>query len=499
MNSKLVSASIAAALVLTALPCISADLSTVSGIAHLTAYADSASATISAKDRNNNDIRLSLNSDGSAEIIGGDLSGSTLSVPDYVSFDGEDYQITKIAAGAFKNADLDAIDLTASNSLTYIGESAFEGSSVTEITLGYAQTTVCSSAFRNCRELHTADLSRTNISWVHTSTFEGCSSLSELMLPSNIQSIDPYAFSGTALESIRIPQSVTDIEYRAFFGCHKLAKLEFEGSSANHYELKLRTEAFADCPELMSVVFNRANFDADIDVFTSSDQTYTINPNVVMTGNGYNGTSAAGINSYSDSICRKLLSNWNITYDAQASEEEKMQVIHDLAARINEYFTPSATIAEDGNIATVLSLKKIACGGYARTFCHCAVLMGMADNEVLFGGDCHCHAWNYVKNDGKWYIVDCGMNCDPESDIPVHTVTCAQYEAFLKSSPLFVKTLADTREYRPDDTFEYHDACNWYVITNTGTGASDEANYSDHAACYPLADYLSMLDLGEIA
>ena len=499
MNSKIVSASIAALLSFAVIPFSAANICTQPANTILSAYAASDSAAIRIMDRNNNEILVSLTNDGFAEVTGGDLAGSTLSVPDQVTYEGEDYKITRICAGAFKDAELDAIDLSASSSLKYIGESAFEGSTVREIVFGNSQTTVCSYAFRNCRELQSADLSRANITWIHTGTFEGCTSLESLMLPCNIRSIDPYAFSGTGIESIRIPQSAADIQYRAFFGCKKLTRLEFEGSSADHYALTLRSEAFADCPALSAVVFDRANFDADTDVFTSKDRSFTINPNVVMTGNGYNGTSAAGINSYSGSVCMKLLEQWNISYDAEASEEEKMQVICELADRINEYFEPSLTIAEDGNVATVLSLRKIACGGFARTFCRCAVLMGMDEQEVLFGGDCHCHAWNYVRNDGKWYVVDCGFNCAPEGSEPTHVVTLAQYEYFLKHKPAFQQTLADTRERHPEDTREYHDACNWYVAAYSGSGASDEARYSDHSMGYLFEEYLSIFNLGTIA
>lgn len=497
MNSKKIIAGVLTALSLWAVSGASLSISGSDDTIQPAASAASAVCTMWVKDLNDNYLMCSLTSDGTAEVLSGEVTGKTLSVPGTVSYQDTDYRITRIRSNAFRDSDVKKVDLSASYNLSYIGESAFEGSDAEEVVIGYAQDNFGKNVFRNCKSLVSADLSRSGASLISDGMFEGCESLSSVQLPNNLTGFGQYSFSGTGLEKIRISQSVTDIEYRAFFGS-RLVSAEFEGSSGNHHELRLCSESFANCPELRYVVFDRANFDADTDVFTSEDRTYTINPKAVMTGNGYSGTAAAGINSYVDSVCSKLLSKWDINYDTDASEEEKMQAINELAMHLDEYMD-RFKIDENGNAATVLSLRSSACGGFARTFYHCAIIMGMTDKEVLVGGDCHCHAWNYVKNDGKWYIADCGWDCIPDTDTREHVVTLEQYEYFLKNTYAFQRVLEGTRMNDPSDTTEYHDACNWYVCSCNISGASDELKYNDSAMTYLLTDYLSIFDLGTIA
>lgn len=498
MNSKKVIASIMAALSLATFPGVASSVSVLPAVTTtLTASAASPVCTMWVKDLNGHYLQCSLTTDGLAEVLSGEVYGGTLSIPPTVDYRGKTYNIVKIRSTAFRNSGVKKVDLTASN-ITYIGESAFEGSAVEEVILGYTQGTVCNNAFRNCTSLVNADLSRSRAAWVNKGTFQGCSNLTTLKLPNKLSGIDSCAFMNSGVTSVVIPQSTSDIQYRAFFGCSRLSRVEFEGSSGNQFELRLRSESFTNCPKLISVVFNRAKFNADIDVFTTEDRKYTINRNVVMTGYGINGDMPSGINSYVNSVCQKLLRKWNITYNRNASEAAKMQVIKNLAQHIDDYMDRES-INEHGNAATVLSLRSSACGGFARTFYSCAKLMGMTEKEVLIGGDGHCHAWNYIKNNGAWYVVDCGWNCISNSKPSAHVVTFAQYETFLKDTPAFQKALAETRESYPNNKTEYHTANEWIVCNYTTSGASDESQYNNVDIRDKVKTYLSRNGLGPIA
>lgn len=495
MNSKKAVASIMAALSLVTVPFAALNTSTPV-VTPVTASAASNEPTMWIKDKHGNRLKIAISEYGYAKVVGGRLYGQILSVPDSVDYLGKQYKITHIADYAFQNdSNLIEVDLRSSSSLSYIGYNAFEGSGVETVYLGNAQELVQNDAFRNCTSLRKVDLSSSNLRWIYNGVFSGCTSLTNLQLPNILTGIGSCAFQNTGISSIVIPQSVTAIQYRAFFGCNNLSRVEFEGSPSNHYELRLYSESFTNCPSLTSVVFNRSKFNADIDVFTTEDGVYSVNPNVSMTGYGINGSSNAGINSYVDSVCQKLLRKWKISYNRNAPERDKMQTIKDLTQHINEYLR-SQTYEEDGNAATVLSLKRSACGGFARTFYRCALLMGMNENEVLIGGDGHCHAWNYIKNHGEWFVVDCGWNCFYGSSTPEHVVTFDQYETFLKNTRTFQQSLADSMVYNPTD---FHTIAEWIVCNYTTSGASDESQYNNVDIRDKVLTYLSRNNLGPIA
>ena len=506
MNSKKAVASIMAALSLVTVPFAALNTSTPV-VTPVTASAASNEPTMWIKDKNNNRLKIAISEYGFAKVVGGRLYGQILSVPDSVDYLGKQYKITHIADYAFQNdSNLIEVDLRSSSSLSYIGYNAFEGSGVETVYLGNAQELVQNDAFQNCTSLRKVDLSSSNLKWIYNGVFSGCTSLTDLKLPNNLIGIGACAFQNTNIPNIVIPQSVTAIQYRAFFGCNNLSRVEFEGSTSNQYELRLYSESFTNCPSLTSVVFNRSKFNADIDVFTTQNRVYdaskgryvpeyTINPNVSMTGYGINGSSNAGINSYVDSVCKKLLRKWNISYNRNAPERDKMQTIKDLAQHIDEYMERNP-INEDGNAATVLSLLNSACGGFARTFYRCALLMGMNENEVLIGGDGHCHAWNYIKNHGEWFVVDCGWDCFIGNNATEHVVTFDQYETFLKNTRTFQQSLADSMVYNPTD---FHTIAEWIVCNYTTSGASDESQYNNVDIRDKVLTYLSRNNLGPIA
>ena len=58
--------------------------------------------------------------------------------------------------------------------------------------------------------------------------FDGCSSLQSIHIPDSVTKIGHNAFSGcSSLQSINIPDSVTEIDYEAFRGCSSLNSIVF--------------------------------------------------------------------------------------------------------------------------------------------------------------------------------------------------------------------------------------------------------------------------------
>ena len=90
------------------------------------------------------------------------------------------------------------------NTVTSIGESAFENNQLTEVTIPSSVTSIGESAFSR-------------------------NQLTEVVIPSSVSSIGNYAFYGNKLTKLTIPSSVISIGDSAFYG-NKLTKLTIPGS-----------------------------------------------------------------------------------------------------------------------------------------------------------------------------------------------------------------------------------------------------------------------------
>lgn len=75
---------------------------------------------------------------------------------------------------------------------------------------------------------------------------EGASQTVTLTLPSTMETIGFGAFCMLGVESVQIPENVTEIKYSAFYGCANLAKVEFKGNKL----LKIGDYSFAYCTSL---------------------------------------------------------------------------------------------------------------------------------------------------------------------------------------------------------------------------------------------------------
>ena len=111
------------------------------------------------------------------------------------------------------------IDVTIPNTVSYIGECAFEQCyNLTNVCLGNGVTTIDKGAFRCCTSLSNMDIpgSVTNI---NEAAFEGCSKLTSVTIQFGVQQIGSGAFCSTALASVDVPNSVQIIGYGAFQSC----------------------------------------------------------------------------------------------------------------------------------------------------------------------------------------------------------------------------------------------------------------------------------------
>lgn len=97
----------------------------------------------------------------------------TVSIPEYVSYNGVKYHVTSVAEKCFKNnKKLTSVKIP--DSVTKIGNSAFEGcSSLKTVTVGKGLKAIGKNVFKNCKSLKKITLKSTKLKTVGKTTLKG--------------------------------------------------------------------------------------------------------------------------------------------------------------------------------------------------------------------------------------------------------------------------------------------------------------------------------------
>lgn len=165
--------------------------------------------------------------------------------------------LTQIEEGAF-NACSNLSSVTFSDSLQFIGDSAFKGTALSEVTLTPGLLTIGSSAFRNCNNLRTVNINCTNLSAANSvSIFAGCN-ISEINFNQNNTVVPDGLFYQAAFAlnvEVVIPYFIQEIGDNAFRDSG-VNKVIFENSEENPSTLSsISSGAFASCISLSNVQF----------------------------------------------------------------------------------------------------------------------------------------------------------------------------------------------------------------------------------------------------
>ena len=194
-------------------------------------------------------------------ICAGSLFAVQTEVVDGVewSFTVSNGQVT-IERGAYPNP-VPAIPVTTSGDLTIpstlggypvtsIGDSAFEGcSSLTSVVIPEGVTSIGGRAFWGCSSL-TSVIIPEDVTWIKSGAFQYCSLLTSVVIPEGVTVIGGYSFEGcSSLTSVVIPEGVTMIDDYTFNGCSSLTSVVIpEGVTV------IDNYAFQNCSSLTSVV-----------------------------------------------------------------------------------------------------------------------------------------------------------------------------------------------------------------------------------------------------
>ena len=158
--------------------------------------------------------------------------------------------VTKIGERAFSGC-IGLKEIILPQSLTEIGEYAFNKTALASITLPQSIDKVGNGWFSDCKYLETVNFDG-KIKEIGNSAFIGCISLKNIEIPSSVVNIGDSAFSGcTSLKNIEIPSSVVSIGNSAFNSCTSLKNIEIPSSVVS-----IGNSAFRGCSALSEVLFN---------------------------------------------------------------------------------------------------------------------------------------------------------------------------------------------------------------------------------------------------
>lgn len=164
--------------------------------------------------------------------------------------------VESIGFGAFSYSNISEISLP--DNLKSIGAAAFRDSDIKEIIIPESVKDIETTIFANCRKLQKVQILTKQIDGIPDNTFDGCSSLKEVNLPSSVKYLGKSAFYDTqSLEQLDIPSSCTEIGSNCFY----YSGLTYIKIPDGVTELK--GEMFANCNNLETVDLPQtlSNFD----------------------------------------------------------------------------------------------------------------------------------------------------------------------------------------------------------------------------------------------
>lgn len=176
------------------------------------------------------------------------------------------------------------------SALASLGERAFAYcNNLGSIEIPGGVTALGAGAFFGCENLTKVTFGSGNPSLltIGDSAFSNCGSLMEIELPSTLKSIGDFAFQETALTSIALPDSLTQIGKSTFLECRSLTSVSIGENSA------LRTigeNAFGTCVALPSISFPMSLTQIGRVVFYQCNSLRTVsfaNPNTIIGENAF--------------------------------------------------------------------------------------------------------------------------------------------------------------------------------------------------------------------
>lgn len=179
------------------------------------------------------------------------LQYGTLAIPEYMFYGSTIKTVTipdsvvSIGKCAFQGSGL--TNITIPDSVVFIGECTFQDTALKNVILPDSLKKIGDSAFWNCTQLESAELS-SNLTIIPHCLFYKCSSLKSIVIPEGVTEIQSSAFwCCESLKSCIFPESLTGIGRFAFDSCVSLTTCDLPENL-----IYLDGGAFRDCKSLIS-------------------------------------------------------------------------------------------------------------------------------------------------------------------------------------------------------------------------------------------------------
>ena len=159
--------------------------------------------TVCGAERANEELKYSLNSDGTAYTVTG--IGTCTDTEIIIPSEYNAKPVTRIGSDAFRGCK-GLTSITIPDSATSIGDYAFLGcTGLTSVTIPDSVTSIGNSAFEGCTGLTSVTIGN-SVTSIGRSAFSDCTSLTSISIPNSVMSIDEGALRGcSSLETITIP------------------------------------------------------------------------------------------------------------------------------------------------------------------------------------------------------------------------------------------------------------------------------------------------------
>ena len=177
-----------------------------------------------------------------ATVIGiEDHNIQEITIPSYKRNGLKKYRVVSIEDSAFFSCE-NLTSIIIPSSVTSIGEWAFYGTGLTSVTIPNSVISIGESAFKKCVGLNSLTIGD-SVTFIGKSAFYGCTSLTSVTIPNSVTNIGEYAFISTGLTS-------------PLYNTHVFAYLPTSFSGAYTIEEgieSLSDGAFRDCKDLSSI------------------------------------------------------------------------------------------------------------------------------------------------------------------------------------------------------------------------------------------------------
>lgn len=112
------------------------------------------------------------------------------------------------------------------NGITIISKGTFNNTDIEEVILPESLISIEDETFAYCTKLRKVTIKSKKLEKIGNYAFHNTINLEIINLPDSISIIGQYAFSGSGIESIKIPNNIKTIQLYAFFECKKLHSVE---------------------------------------------------------------------------------------------------------------------------------------------------------------------------------------------------------------------------------------------------------------------------------